>query len=80
VRVRQDESRLTPDEIRADFALRLKRRLEAMAASMSRGITRGEPESTGSAWRQQAYEHCGRIVELVLAECNGEEDSWSAGT
>lgn len=50
---------LTPNEIRADFAQRLQRRINDMAR------TAKDPAP---------WEILSCVVELMLAECNGEEE------
>lgn len=52
---------MTEQEIRADFAQRLKRQFEAMANTAD--------ESRRSVWEQAC-----RVVDLMIAECNGEEE------
>lgn len=77
--VKQQETLMTPEEIRADFAKRLKRRMEGMASSSDAGAASAASVSdtntiercvvNAALWRNAA-----RVVELMLAECNGEEE------
>lgn len=63
-------------EIRIDFAQRLIRRFEAMAASWGNVVEASEGrvhETAPDHWDQAA-----RIVQLMLDECNGEEDNRGA--
>lgn len=55
---------MTAEEIRADFAQRLKRRMTSMRESTT--IPQCDP--------RMVWEQACRVVELMLAECNGDED------
>lgn len=71
---------LTANEVRADFARRLQRRMEAMA----KGCDTAAEQSAGaqdhaamerSVAKAAHWRNAGRLVELMLGECNGEEDA-----
>ena len=61
----KDLELVTANEVRVDFAQRLKRRLEAM----SQGSLIQPQCDPDTVWERAA-----RVVDLVLAECNGEEE------
>jgi microcystin degradation protein MlrC len=65
-KARVDSAIVIDNEIRTDFAQRLRRRFDAMA-------------STAEEPRRDVWEQATRVVDLMLAECNGEEEGESVG-
>lgn len=57
------------NEIRADFAQRLKRRFEAMASEEARRTRQNLEPFDCLVWQKAT-----RVVDLLLAECNEEEE------